>query len=47
MKKIAGILIENQLKGNLIKFSNIGIGININQLKFNELKSTSVSKRIK
>jgi len=45
-KKIAGILIENQLKGNLIKFSNIGIGINVNQLNFNELKSTSIIKEL-
>jgi len=30
-QKIAGILIENKLKGDLIEYSVIGIGININQ----------------
>lgn len=33
-KKIAGILIENQLTGRLIKHSIVGIGININQNVF-------------
>lgn len=33
-KKIAGILIENKLKGNKIEASIIGIGININQINF-------------
>jgi len=32
--KIAGILIENALKGAIIDFSIIGIGINLNQEKF-------------
>lgn len=32
--KIAGILIENQILGNSIQSSIIGIGLNINQLKF-------------
>jgi BirA family transcriptional regulator, biotin operon repressor / biotin---[acetyl-CoA-carboxylase] ligase len=34
-KKIAGILIENQLKNNRIQYSVVGIGININQTVFN------------
>ena len=33
-QKIAGILIENQLKGDLIDYSVIGIGINVNQELF-------------
>lgn len=35
-KKIAGILIENQLQNNTIKNSIIGIGININQVDFDQ-----------
>lgn len=34
-KKVGGILIENQLIGNSIKLSVVGIGVNINQEKFN------------
>ena len=36
-KKISGILIENNIRGNRIKYSVIGIGININQSKFKNL----------
>jgi len=32
--KIAGILIENQLKGNRIGTSVLGIGLNVNQINF-------------
>ena len=41
-KKIAGILIENQLQGNRINCSIIGIGLNINQTSFSELNATSL-----
>ena len=33
-KKIAGILIENKLKKDIIEYSVIGIGVNINQIQF-------------
>ena len=33
-KKLGGILIENSLRGSLIDYSIIGIGLNINQLEF-------------
>lgn len=36
-KKICGILIENSLLGYTIKTSYIGIGINVNQKKFDDL----------
>lgn len=35
-KKIAGILIENQLEGHRIKSSILGIGINVNEEEFPE-----------
>ena len=41
-KKIAGILIENSIKGKYIDYSVIGIGINVNQRKFSsDLKNAS------
>lgn len=41
-KKIAGILIENQFDNSGFKSSIIGIGININQEYFQNLKATSL-----
>jgi len=43
--KIAGTLIENSIKGNLVASSIIGIGLNVNQLKFDSSikDATSVS----
>ena len=39
--KVCGILIENILKGNQIGQSIIGIGLNVNQRDFGELKNVS------
>lgn len=36
MKKICGMLIENAVSGHYIKYSIVGIGININQVNFPE-----------
>jgi len=42
-KKIAGILIENQIKGDYISSSVTGIGLNVNQEVFEEgLSATSI-----
>ena len=36
-KKLAGILIENQIKGSQIASTIIGIGLNVNETEFSEL----------
>ena len=41
-KKMGGILIENMLVGNHIGWSIIGIGLNINQLEFENHTATSL-----
>ncbi|APG63967.1 biotin--[acetyl-CoA-carboxylase] ligase [Tenacibaculum todarodis] len=46
-KKLCGILIENQLKKDKINSSVIGIGLNVNQLIFNELPDAISLKIIK
>ncbi len=33
-KKIAGILIQNRIKGNLLDYSVVGVGLNVNQTVF-------------
>ena len=43
-KKIAGVLIENQLSSLTVKSSIVGIGLNINQIEFNGMSATSVLK---
>ena len=40
-RKISGILIENSVKGKLIKHSIIGVGINVNQKKFKDLPNAT------
>lgn len=46
-KKIAGILIENVIRGQQWQYAIVGIGININQLKFGELNTaTSIRNEI-
>ena len=45
-KKIAGILIENQLRGTKIQSSIIGIGLNVSQTEFNDHRATSLAKEI-
>jgi len=40
-KKIGGVLIENMIKGDCIKSSIIGIGINVNQAHFEGLSHAS------
>lgn len=42
-KKIAGVLIENQLQGSNIRSSIIGIGLNVNQNNFDGLNGTSMA----
>ncbi len=43
-KKIAGILIENQWKGKFIDNAIIGVGVNVNQVNFDNLsQATSLS----
>lgn len=46
-KKLCGVLIENQLKKDTINSSVIGIGLNVNQLIFNELPDAISLKMIK
>lgn len=41
-RKIAGILIENSIKGNTIDSSVVGIGLNVNQTEFSLTTATSV-----
>jgi BirA family biotin operon repressor/biotin-[acetyl-CoA-carboxylase] ligase len=45
-KKVCGILIENVLKGNHVAQSVIGIGLNVNQTDFANLKKVSSLKGI-
>jgi len=42
-KKVCGILIENQLSGQRIQHSVIGIGLNVNQMQFEFEKASSLA----
>lgn len=44
--KIAGILVQNGIRGNSFQFSIIGIGLNVNQLEFSPAASRPVSMRM-
>ena len=44
--KISGVLIENLIKQSQIEYSVIGIGLNVNQLKFEGLTKVSSLKNI-
>lgn len=44
-KKTAGVLIETILRGTIWQWAIIGIGMNINQVNFEELNSTATSFR--
>jgi BirA family biotin operon repressor/biotin-[acetyl-CoA-carboxylase] ligase len=43
-QKVAGILIENQIQGQRVNSSVIGIGLNVNQINFLHIKATSIAK---
>lgn len=42
-KKVCGVLIENTISGNVIKYSIIGIGLNLNQEKFENFQTAATS----
>lgn len=44
--KVCGILIENTLKGKLIQNSIIGIGLNVNQISFENLEKVASLKSL-
>jgi BirA family biotin operon repressor/biotin-[acetyl-CoA-carboxylase] ligase len=45
-KKIAGILIENNFNRDILQYSIIGIGINVNQMEFKNLQGTASSLKM-
>jgi BirA family transcriptional regulator, biotin operon repressor / biotin---[acetyl-CoA-carboxylase] ligase len=46
-KKTGGILIENSISGNKMSHSIVGIGINVNQTKFENKRATSLCLELK
>ena len=45
-KKIAGVLIENGIKGTYLSHSIVGIGINVNQTQFSDPQRTTSLKEM-
>ena len=45
-QKIAGILIQNKIKGNRITHSVIGVGLNVNQIQFKEYSPKATSLQL-
>lgn len=45
-QKICGILIENILKGSYVNMSIIGVGLNVNQTRFENLKNVASLKQL-
>lgn len=43
-RKISGILLENQVSGNKLQYSIVGIGLNVNQEHFNIPTATSLKQ---
>jgi len=46
-QKLGGILIENNIQSSKWAFSIVGIGLNINQMEFEDLRAISIKKWIK
>ena len=46
-QKVAGVLIQNMISKNIIRHSVIGIGLNVNQLKFLDYNPTATSLKLK
>jgi BirA family biotin operon repressor/biotin-[acetyl-CoA-carboxylase] ligase len=46
-RKVAGILIENQIEGNRISWVIAGIGLNVNQSQFETANATSIKLQLK
>ena len=45
-QKIAGILIENNFTNTMIQYTVVGIGLNVNQIKFNEFERIATSLKL-
>ena len=45
-KKLGGILIENSVNGYTLQHSIVGIGLNVNQLRFGSPAATSMAKEL-